>query len=85
MALRAIFATYGALRGGGQDNTEAVVVTTALQRQFDEKPNGVVLINNANMGGDPARGVKKHFGAIVDVDGVRRPFACEEGQTIDFS
>jgi len=27
----------------------------------------------------------KHFGAIVEVDGMSRPFACQENQTIDFS
>jgi hypothetical protein len=85
MALRVIFAAYGALRGGGQDNTEAAIVTSALQQRLDQSPNGVVRINNATMGGDPAVNVTKHFGAIVEVDGVQRPFACQEGQTIDFS
>jgi hypothetical protein len=87
MALTVIFAVYGALRGGNQDSTEAADVTAALQTAINNSPNGngVVRINNTNMGGDPARGVQKHFGAIVEVDGVRRPFACLENQTIDFS
>jgi hypothetical protein len=87
MALTVIFAAYGALRGGNQDNTEAADVTAALQQAINNSPNGngVVRINNANMGGDPARGVVKHFGALVEVDGVRRAFACQENQTIDFS
>lgn len=85
MALRVIFAAYGALRDGNQDNTEAAIVTGTLQQRLDNTPNGVVTINNANMGGDPAVGAEKHFGAIVEVDGVQRPFACLEGQTIDFS
>lgn len=85
MALRVEFAVYGALRDGGQDNTEAAIVTSALQDQLNSTPNGVVHINNANMGVDPAPGVEKHFGAIVDVDGVPTPFACLENQTIDFS
>jgi hypothetical protein len=85
MALRVIFAVYGALRSGNQDNTEAAIVTDALQGRLNNSPNGVVRINNANMGGDPAAGVQKHFGAIVEVDGVQRPFACLENQTIDFS
>ena len=85
MALKVLFAVYGALRGGNQDNTEAAIVTGALQEQINNHPNGVVTINNANMGGDPAPGVQKHFGAIVEVDGVPRPFACQENQTIDFS
>ena len=42
-------------------------------------------INNANMGGDPARGVDRHFGAIVEINEVDPAFACREGQTIDFS
>lgn len=87
MPLRVTFAVYGALRGGNQDNTEAAIVTNALQEAINNSPNGngVVTINNTNMGGDPARGVEKHFGAIVEVDGVLRPFACLENQTIDFS
>ena len=85
MALRVLFASYGALRNGGQDNTEARIVTGRLQQRLNSTPNGVVTINNTNMGGDPAPGVVKHFGAIVEVDGVPRPFACQEGQTIDFS
>ena len=87
MALNVIFAVYGALRDGNQDNTEAAIVTTALQQRINENPNGneVVRIDNGTMDGDPANGVRKHFAAIVEVDGVQRPFACEENQTIDFS
>jgi hypothetical protein len=87
MALNVIFAVYGALRDGNQDNTEAAIVTTALQQRIDESPNGngVVTIDNETMGVDPAPHVRKHFAAIVAVDGVQRPFACEERQTIDFS
>ena len=55
MALKVIFAVYGALRGGNQDNTEAAIVTGALQTALNNHPNGVVQINNANMGGDPAK------------------------------
>ena len=81
------FAVYGALRDGIQDNTEAAIVTGALQMAIDNSPhgNGVVRIDNQNMGGDPAPGVQKHFGAIVEVDGTDRPFACLENQTIDFT
>ena len=81
------FAVYGALRGGNQDNTEAAIVTGALQTAINKSPNGsgVVRINNQNMGGDPAPGVQKHFGAIVEVNGINRPFACIENQTIDFT
>jgi hypothetical protein len=81
------YAVYGALRGGNQDNTEAAIVTQPLQQAIDNSPNrnGVVKINNVNMGGDPARGVDKHFAAIVEINDVDRPFACRENQTIDFS
>ena len=87
MALNVKFAVYGALRDGNQDNTEAAIVTTALQQQINASPNGngVVTINNETMGLDPAPHVRKHFAAIVEVDGTDRPFACEERQTIDFS
>ena len=87
MALRVIFAAYGALRGGNQDNTEAANVTAALQQAINNSPNGngVVRIDDATIGVDPAVGVLKHFGAIVEVDGVRRAFACQQNQTIDFS
>jgi hypothetical protein len=85
MALRAVFAVYGGLKNDNQDDTQAADVTGALQEQFNLHPNGVVTIDNANMGGDPAKGVHKHFAAIVEVDGVRTPFACAEHQTIDFS
>ena len=87
MPLTVHFAVYGALRNGKQDNTEAADVKDALQAAINNSPNGngVVKINNRNMGGDPAKGVGKHFGAIVEVDGVLRAFACQENQTIDFS
>jgi hypothetical protein len=92
MAAKVIFAVYGGLKGGNSDSTEARIVTTALQGQLS-KPgsNGVVRIDNTTMGGDPAPGVQKHFGAIVEVDGPapgqkqQLPFACLENQTIDFT
>jgi len=80
-----VFAVYGALRGGGQDNTEAAIVIDALQEKLNNTPNGVVTINNANMDSDPPLGVPKHFGAIVEVDGMPRLFAYQENQAIDFS
>jgi hypothetical protein len=87
MTTKVLFAVYGALRGGNQDNTEAAIVTSQLQQQLDNSPNGngVVKITDATMGGDPAVGVEKHFGAIVEVDGTPRPFACLQNQTIDFT
>ena len=87
MALVVKFAVYGGLRNGNQDSTEAANVRNALQAAINNSSNGngVVRINNSNMGGDPAVGVVKHFAAIVEVDGVDRPFACQENQIIDFS
>lgn len=82
---KVIFAVYGALADGDENRTEAAVVTGALQNQLDNNPNGVIKINNTSMGGDPAKGWQKHFGAIVEVNGEALPFACQEGQTIDFS
>ena len=37
MALNVIFAVYGALRDGNQDNTEAAIVTTALQQRINDE------------------------------------------------
>jgi hypothetical protein len=84
MAIQVLFAVYGGLRGGQADQTEAADVTQALQQQLDTLPRPRVPINNATMGGDPAQGVPKHFAALVDIDGRRAPFACNEGQEIDF-
>ena len=85
MATQVVFAVYGALRDGNSDKTEAADVTSALQQVLDQTVGEVVEINNDNMGQDPAFGVVKHFGALVDVDGRRRAFACQEGKTIDFT
>lgn len=80
------YAVYGALANGNENQTEAAIVTSALQLQLPTNSNGVVTINNSTMGGDPAPGWGKHFGAIVSVNGgAGQPFACQEGQTIDFS
>jgi hypothetical protein len=85
MSLQVIRAAYGALKDGNQDNTEASDVTGNLQFALDNSANGVVTINNANMGADPAPGVVKHFGAIVkNEQGNERAFACQENQTIAF-
>ncbi|MGH3843987.1 MAG: hypothetical protein ACRDS0_21460 [Pseudonocardiaceae bacterium] len=84
-----IAASYGGLRNGDKDNSQAVDVKAALQNALSNalkaSPHGIVTINNQNMGGDPAPGVLKHFGAIVEVDGTRYAFACEENQTINFT
>jgi hypothetical protein len=80
-----VAAAYGALIGGNENNMGASEVTHILQVLLDNNPNGVITIDNTTMGSDPASGNTKHFGAIVIVNGERLPFACEEGQTIDFS
>ena len=82
MAVNVLFAAYGALRNGDPLQEEAVDVTQALQANLNPGSPGTVAINNQNMGGDPAVGVVKHFGALIEVDGERRAFACQEGQEI---
>lgn len=47
---------------------------------------GFVVINNTTFGVDPCPGHGKHIGAIVVGQvGVTQYFACEKGQTVDFS
>ena len=82
MAVNVLFAVYGGLRNGDALQEEAADVTQALQAQLNPGSTGTVLINNQNMGGDPAEGVVKHFGALIDIDGERRAFACQENQEI---
>ena len=84
MSITVKFAVYGALKGGNENQTQAVDVSGPLQAQIDAS-QGIVKIDNSTMGGDPAKGSGKHFAAIVDVDGASNVcFACAEGQTIDF-
>ncbi|MEV5575376.1 hypothetical protein AB0L06_35505 [Spirillospora sp. NPDC052269] len=79
------FAAYGALKDGNPDKTQAMDVTAALQTAIDGAEFvGLVTIDNDTLGGDPAKNSKKHFAAIVNVDGQDRAFACQEGQTINF-
>jgi hypothetical protein len=85
MAATVKFAVWGALRDGNPDKAEAEEVTGALQDAIDSSVGQVVKIDNTNMGVDPAKHVRKHFAAIVEVDGTDRAFACEEDQTIDFT
>ncbi|MBL8149422.1 MAG: hypothetical protein JNN15_05805 [Blastocatellia bacterium] len=77
------FAVYGALAGGDENKSQAANVQAALQTAINSS-QGIVNINNDTMGGDPSKGNRKHFGAIVTLDNVDRYFACYEGQTIDF-
>jgi hypothetical protein len=76
-----IIAVYGGLHDG--NNIGAQIVTNALQTAINKTAK--VLIDNKNMGVDPAHRVKKQFGAIVVVNGKGRFFVGEENQTIDFT
>lgn len=78
------FAAYGALKGGNENQTQAIGVEAALQSALNTQ-DGIVTINNTTMKTDPAKGTGKHFGALVTVNGVDQYFACQEGQTIDFA
>jgi hypothetical protein len=82
MSVNVLFAAYGALRNGDPLQGEAADVTQALQANLQPGSSGTVVINNQNMGGDPAPNVVKHFGALIDIDNERRAFACQEGQEI---
>jgi len=82
---RVLFAAYGGLKDGNQDQALALDATDALQTAINNTPGEVVNINNGTMGRDPAHLVHKVFGAILVINGQRRAFACEEGQSIDFT
>jgi hypothetical protein len=83
-----VFAVYGALVGG---YSRAVDTTDRLQKLLNDNPTKIVKIDNESM--DPTgilasvtEGLEKHFAAIVKHEnGMELPFACQEGQTIDFS
>jgi hypothetical protein len=83
MAINVLFAVYGGLRNGDPLQLEAANVTDTVQAYLNAGDPGRVVINNQNMGGDPAVGVKKHFGALIQIDnGQPRAYACIEGQEI---
>jgi hypothetical protein len=83
MSLKVLSAVYGALPDGNQANAQGFIVTKALQRLIDNT-GGIVAINNTSFS-DPSVGFLKHFGAVVDRDGVQHCFACQENQTINFN
>ncbi len=80
-----VFAVYGAINRTG--DCKAGNVTEILQKLLNKTPDGIVKINNTNMSYPDieAAGVEKHFAAIVKYDGATRAYACQEGQTINFS
>lgn len=79
MSLRVTSAVYGPLRDGGQDNAEASIVKKALQERLNSTPNGVVTINNRNMGVDPAPGVRGQTGHGDVLAVLRIPVAFRTG------
>jgi hypothetical protein len=81
--LEVVFATYGALPNGNEQQAQAFNVTAQLQNLIDAN-GGVVGISDSNFG-DPSYGFVKHFGACVKRNGDERFFACQENQTIDFN
>jgi hypothetical protein len=93
--VKVVFAVYGALADGWFPQQDGVLVRRmysqakdvrgTLQTLLNGTTNKRVTINNANMGGDPAVGFDKHFGAIVEYKEQLRAYACQEDQTIDFS
>jgi hypothetical protein len=74
MSWKVLFAIYGALPNGNQADAQGFIVTKALQRLIDNT-GGIVAINNTSFK-DPAVDFTKHFGAVVERDGVQRCFAC---------
>jgi hypothetical protein len=84
---KVIFAVYGGLKKGTSDNAwrTAKDVTDALQTAINKATGEKVQITNGTMGGDPAHLVEKQFGAIVEINGTKRAFACKEKDTIDFT
>ncbi len=81
-ALKVNFAVYGAL-AGDENSTQAIDVSEALQNAINTS-QGIVNINNTTMGQDPSPNNTKSFAALVTLDGVPQPYACQENQTIDF-
>lgn len=77
------FASYGALPGGSASQAHAFDVTPIVQAMLNQS-GGPVACNNSSFG-DPSVGFTKHFAAVVTRGGADHYFACQEGQTIDFS
>jgi hypothetical protein len=78
------FAVYGALPDSDSTNAQAYDVTALLQAFLNIHQDGNVVCGNG-LFGDPSPGSRKHFAAVITRPEGDRFFACEEGQTIDFS
>jgi hypothetical protein len=77
------FAVFGALPEENADNAKAFDITQKLQDLINA--NAAAVAFGFNNFGDPSPGDKKHFGAVVERNGIPATFACEEDQTIDFT
>ena len=82
MAIKALFAVWGALANGDPNEARAADVGPRLQQLFDNGAT-MITINDDNFG-DPAVGFLKHFAATVNNDGRVSHYACQERQTINF-
>jgi hypothetical protein len=82
MAIKALFAVFGALANGNPNEAQAADVTGKLQQSFNAGET-TITINDDNFG-DPAVGWQKHFAATVNNNGRVSHYACLEGQTINF-
>jgi hypothetical protein len=78
------FAVYGALPDSDSTNAQAYDVTALLQAFLNIHQDGNVVCGNG-LFGDPSPGSRKHFAAVITRPEGDFFFACEEGQTIDFS
>jgi hypothetical protein len=86
------FAVFGALKDADPKKGEGEDVKLKLQDLLnDAKNNAVVKISTGSNGHfpDPAPGVPKHFGAIVETESEGKTwgnvcYACKENDTIDF-
>jgi hypothetical protein len=82
MAIKALFAVWGALANGNPNEAQAADVGGRLQQLFNEGVTTVTI--NDNNFGDPSVGFQKHFAATVNNNGRVSHYACVEGQTINF-
>ncbi|MEQ8909539.1 MAG: hypothetical protein RIC95_10130 [Vicingaceae bacterium] len=77
-------AVYGAVSKDSTRKCQSMDASTALQKAIDAN-QGIVRIDNQNLGFDPSPGNWKHLIAVVNRDDGNYYFACKEGQTVDFN
>lgn len=78
------YAVYGAFGGPTSQDPVGFDVREKLQAAIDSQ-GGIVTIDNNTFGFDPLPNAVKHFGALVTVGNQDVPYACKEGQKIDFN